>query len=138
MIEIIDSFWGAIGILSIVSLIYALFRLEHPYSEKAKAVIGAHLRGCFIDAGVWFVIVFVAAQLANRSINLWYVFTRILDTSFLNVSFVTWSMLLIPLSFSIHKACGRYDYRGLAMGGLCTIALILGLFYWNYQSVSVG
>lgn len=131
MTEILDSFWGAMGILTVVAFIYVLFRLEHPYSEKARGVIGAHLTGCFIDAGAWFLIVFVAAQLAARSPTLWYIFIRILDTSFLNVSFVTWSMLLVPLSFSVHKAYWRYDYRGLAIGGLCAIALILGFYYWG-------
>jgi hypothetical protein len=131
MTEILDNFWGAAGIFLVVAIIYVLFSLEHPYSEKAKGVIGAHLTGCFIDAGVWFVIVFAAAQLAIRSPTLWYIFTQILDTSFFNVSFVTWSMLLIPLSFSVHKAYSRYDYRGLAIGGLCAIALILGLYYWG-------
>jgi hypothetical protein len=130
MTEILDSFWGAMGILTIVAVIYAVFRLEHPYSEKAKGVIGAHLTGCLTDAGAWFMIVVVASQLAIRSPTLWYIFIRILDTSFFNVTFVTWSMLLVPLSFSVHKAYGRYDYRGPAIGVLCAIALILGFYYW--------
>jgi hypothetical protein len=39
-------------------------------------------------------------------------------------------MLMVPLSFSVHKAYGRYDYRGLAISVLCAIALILGFYYW--------
>jgi hypothetical protein len=134
MMDILDSFWGAIGILMGAALIYVLFRLAHPYSEKARDVIEAHLAGCFADAGIWFIIVLIASQLATRNSLLWYAFMQILDTSFFNVQFVTWSMLLVPLSFSIHKAYGRYDYRGLAIAGLCIIALGLGVYYWNILS----
>jgi hypothetical protein len=134
MMDTLDSFWGAIGILIGVALIYVLFRLAHPYSEKVREVIEAHLTGCFADAGTWFIIVLIASQLATRNSLLWYVFMQVLDTSFFNVQFVTWSMLLVPLNFSIHKAYGQYDYRGLAIAGLCVIALGLGFYYWNILS----
>jgi len=137
MMDILDNFWGAIGILIGVALIYVLFRLAHPYSEKVRDVLEAHLTGCFADAGIWFIIVLVASQLATHNSLLWYVFMQILGTSFFNVQFVTWSMLLIPLSFSIHKAYGRYEYRGLAIAGLCVIAFGLGFYYWSILSPKV-
>lgn len=123
------NFWGAIGILLVVTLIYVIFCVRHPYSEKAKDVIGAHLVGCLADAGVWCALVVVASQLAYRSPSLWYLFMRVLETSFFNVQFITGSMLLVPLAFSIHEAYGRYDYRGWAILGLCVSALILGFYY---------
>jgi hypothetical protein len=131
MIDTLDNFWAAIGILVAVATIYVLFRIAHPYSEGAKNVIGSHLVGCLADAGIWFVIVLITSQLALNNPPLGYVFMRVIGTSFLNVQFVTWSMLLVPLSFSVHKAYPRFDYRPWAIGIMCIVAFVLGLYYWN-------
>jgi len=110
----------------------------HPYADKTKDVVEATMKGCGMNAFVWLVLVGVGWALGESNIFLWNIVVLILDTSFLSVSFVTWSLVAISLAFAIDEhSNGQIDYRVQVIIGVFVITLILGIYY-NLAGISLS
>lgn len=129
-LEIFSNFWAALTILVIVAIIYLAFIRFHPYSKKAKKAIATHLKGCAIDTGIWFFILFIAIGLGTQSLRAQFVFEKVIDTQILKVPLIAWSMSLVPIAFLVHSACKKYDWRTVEISVLFAIAFGYALFYW--------
>ena len=75
---------------------------------------------------MWFVFAFASLALASENIKLATVFAQVVGT----FPIVTLSLLIVPMTFSIHNACSRYDYRWYAVASFLGIALLCGAYYW--------
>jgi hypothetical protein len=128
-LEIMSNFWAALVILAAVTIGYLLFVMKHSYSEKAKDAFQAHLKGCIVDAVVWFAIFGIAVVLASRNIEAGQLFVQVIGTKIFNVPLIMWSMVVVPITFSVHKAYGGFDYRGVTIGSFVLIGFVYGIYY---------
>ncbi len=129
--EVISNFYAAFFIFAVVAIIYLAFKLVHPYSEKASSAILSHLKGCTLDIVMWIVILGIAIMLASN-LEAQNIFVSVIGTTVLNVSLITWSMIIIPITFSVHKACNRFDLRLPAVFFFIGLAGVFGLYYWLF------
>ena len=129
-LEILSNFWAAFAILAAVGIGYVLFVTRHSYSEKAKDAFQSHLKGCIVDGTVWFAILAAALALGTQNLKAQWIFEQVIGTKILNVPLIMWSMVFVPITFSVHSAHKRFDYRAPAVGILLAIALVCGIYYW--------
>jgi hypothetical protein len=127
--EMFSNFYAAFAIFALVAIGFFVFVTVHPHSKAAKDAIFSHLKGCTIDAVLWIVIVGIAIILGEQNVQLENVFEQVIGTKILSVPLITWSMIFVPLTFSIHKAYGGFDYRLPAIGIFLLIAFIYAIYY---------
>jgi uncharacterized membrane-anchored protein len=132
-IEIFHNFVATIVIFGAVTFIYLSFIIAHPYSKKARDSITPYLNGCMAEALVWFALTVVAIVLTNQNALLASVFLQVVGTNVLSVSIIALSFIIVPITFSIHNACSRIDYRPWAIGGFVAIAFFAGIIYLMMQ-----
>ena len=127
--EIFNNFLIATSVFAVVTILYLIFVFKHPYSKKAKAAIESPLKGLMIEATLWFVIAFVAIGLTSQNMRLASVFGQVVGTTIV-IPIVAWSLIIVPITFSIHNAHKGFDYRAIAIGAFPIISVVLGVYYW--------
>jgi hypothetical protein len=128
--QIILTFISTIVIFVVVLIIYLAFVLAHPYSEKAKDAIEGPLKGCMVEASVWFAITVAAMWLTTQNVRLATVFEHVVGTNVLSVTIIALSLVVVPITFAVHDAHKDFDYRGSAIGVFLLVAFLCGLYYW--------
>jgi hypothetical protein len=134
-----NSFLSALGLSIGMIVLYLFIRIRHPYAERTREVVEAAFQGFLINAAIWTVLVLVASSLRESDVNLWKLVILILDTSFLCVSFVNWSLVGLPIVFAMYEHSNhRIDYRTHAVLGVCIVAFVLAVIYYHSLGVPLN
>ena len=131
-ITVLESLVATTLILAVVGIGYLAFSIKHPRSEKTKESVESTLLGCLAEACTWFAITVAAMVLyASQNFRLATVLIEVVGANMFSVTLIALSFVIVPMTFSMHKASGKkYKYHLYAIVAFMTAALFLGLYYW--------
>ncbi len=129
---IISNLAPAAIILGIVFIILVAFVRKHQFSKAAREAIESQVSGCLVNAIVWEILAIAAILLSLQNVKLSNAYLQVVGANSVSAVLFPLSFVIVPMTFSVHKAYPRYDCRILAIVIFIVAAFVLGLCYYYF------